>query len=82
MQTLAQRKEIILAQMKQAELYAAYWMNSATNGHTTIRKMYHGVDGQLFTPDELRDDAMRTAFNHIQRFNDLIDALHQIHEQE
>lgn len=84
MATIAQRKEIILAQMRQAELYAAYWMNSATNGHATIRTMYHGgiAAGQLFTPDELRDEAMRTAMNHIQRFNDLIDGLHEIHEQE
>ena len=84
MKTTAQRKEIILAQMKQAELYAAYWMHSATNGHATIRTMYHGgiAAGQLFTPDELRNEAMQTAMNHIHRFNDLIDGLHEIHEQE
>lgn len=82
MQTLAQRKEIILAEMKQAEMYAAYWMHSATNGHAAIRKIYHGLYGQLFTPDELRDDAMQTAKNHIERFNRLIETLHDIHSQE
>lgn len=82
MQTLAQRKEIILAQMKQAEMYAAFWMHSATNGHATIRTMYHGIGGAPYTPDELRDEAMLTSLNHIHRHADLVDALHQIHEQE
>jgi hypothetical protein len=81
MQTLAQRKEIILAQMKQAEMYAAYWMHSATNGHASIRKLYHG-DGTLYTADELRDEAMQTSLRHIHRMHDLIDGLHDLHDQE
>ena len=81
MKTISQQKEIILAQMKQAELQANWWMNSATNGHTTSRKIYRG-DGHLLSPEELRDDAMQTAGRHIKRHSDLIEALHQIHSNE
>ena len=81
MPTLAQRKEIILAQIKTAEAYAAYWMHSATNGYAATRKIYHG-DGTLYTENELRDEAMQTSLRHIDRMHDLIDGLHQIHEQE
>jgi len=81
MQTNAQRKEIVLAQMKAAEMYANYWMHSATNGHAATRKIYDGF-GSMCNADELRNDAMETSLRHIQRFNDLIETLHEIHENE
>ena len=81
MATIAQRKEIILAQIKAAEVYAAYWMHSATNGYATTRKLYHG-NGILYTADELRDEAMATSLRHIHRMHDLIDGLHDLHNQE
>lgn len=71
-------KEHLIARMKQCELYANYWMHSASNGTCLNRKLYHLNELREevpFTPDELRQDAMRTALNHIQNFNQAMDDL-------
>lgn len=71
-------KEHLIARMKQCELYANYWMHSATNGTCLNRKMYQFLDGggeRAYSPDELRQDAMRTALTHIQNFNQAMDDL-------
>lgn len=70
-------KEHLIARMKQCELYANYWMHSASNGTCLNRTLYKYVDRDqvLLTPDELRQEAMRTALSHIQNFNQAMDDL-------
>lgn len=70
-------KEHLIARMKQCELYANYWMQSATNGTCLNRTIYKYVDNERvrLTPDELRQEAMSTAMTHIQNFNDAMDDL-------
>lgn len=72
-------KEHLLARMKQCELYANYWMHSATNGTCLNRTMYRYDDATkeqvLLTPDELRQEAMKTSLRHIQNFNQAMDDL-------
>ncbi len=57
------------ASMKMSELYAMYWMAMATTGCTCRRKVSACTDdGQktrLLTPEELTDDALTQATNHI-----------------
>jgi predicted 3-demethylubiquinone-9 3-methyltransferase (glyoxalase superfamily) len=65
-------------QIKQAELYAQYWMMLAANPAADKRIIYrtdkHGVKWQ-FTQEELQQEAAQTALRHIQRLNDLIEKL-------
>jgi len=71
-------KEHLIARMKQCELYANYWMHSATNGtclNRTIYKYNDAGEQVLLTPDELRQDAMRTSQRHIENFNQAMDDL-------
>jgi hypothetical protein len=52
--------------MKFHELQAIWWMHAASNGHAATRVIRHGgSDGALFTPEEHRDDAMKTAQRHM-----------------
>jgi hypothetical protein len=53
-------------QLKFHELQALWWMHSATNGHAArdTRDVTRG-DGTRHTPEELRDDAMKTSQRHI-----------------
>jgi|GEM_PF-6778586 hypothetical protein len=72
-------KEHLIARMKQCELYANYWMHSATNGTGLYRTIYH--DGVKMTPDELRQNAMDTALTHIQNFNEAMDDLMELDDK-
>lgn len=55
--------------MRFHEMQAYWWTNSASNGHTKKRKLYHGgLNGPEFTDQEKVDDAMQTAQNHIRLF--------------
>lgn len=68
----------LINRMKQCELYALYWMNSANNGTCLSRKVFKYNDqGQNvpLTDEELRQDAMQTALNHIGNFGDAMDQL-------
>lgn len=51
-------------QMKQHELYVHYWLAMATTGATTNRNVTDG-HGRPLTDDELIQDALDTALDHI-----------------
>lgn len=57
-------REFILAQMKQSELYALWWIAAASNG-TAAQRMI-SQDGVYLTKEQLEKDAMDTAKRHIQ----------------
>jgi len=61
------------ARLKFHEMQANWWMHSATNGHAATRKMYHGIssDDRPFTPEELRDDAMKISKRHMDLYLEL-----------
>ena len=65
--------------VKRAELqfqtslaWANWWVHAASNGHAAMREVVRG-DGHKMTPDELRDQAMNTAKNHIHRAQECAD---------
>lgn len=69
-------KEILQAQMKQAELYALWWIAAASNGTAAQRMISvadedNGGKKRYLTKEELIKDAMDTAKRHIERFNSL-----------
>ena len=69
--TPEQQKEFINGRLKFHELQALWWMNSATNGHATIRHIMTG-DHKL-NADELRDEAMQTSNRHIHMYMEIVD---------
>lgn len=68
--------ELIKAKMKYHELQAIWWINSASNGHTLSRKLYHGIlGGREFTDAEKVSDAMETAQRHLVEYDKYYDKL-------
>jgi len=68
--------ELIKAQMKFHELQAIWWINSASNGHTLSRRLYHGgINLVEFTDAEKVSDAMDTAQRHLTAYSELYDKL-------
>lgn len=72
----------IQAQMKQAELYAQYWIASATTGATCSRKLFHGINGPEFTDVEKKAEALETALRHISRHCDLSNKMLELMNQD
>jgi hypothetical protein len=54
-------------------LYAQWHMHSASNGHCETRTVMTGADNRLLSPEELRDDAMKTSMRHIEIINEIIE---------
>jgi len=54
-------------QMEYHKMQANWWTHAASNGHSNKRKIKDG-NGRLYTDDELRDDAMSIAQNHMKIF--------------
>jgi len=61
-------------QIQKHSLYALWHMTSAITGHCNARTVRTGEDNHLLTPDELRDDAMKTAKRHIELIDEIIGA--------
>ena len=68
-------------QMTYHELQAMWWMHSASNGHCEIRNVTNLGTNKKLTSDQLRDDAMRTAQNHMKIFNDYIEFKQDLEEK-
>ena len=57
--------------LKYCEMQAAWWIASATTGHTLKRKISVGIEGggmRDLTDQEKIDDAVATAQTHIHRY--------------
>jgi hypothetical protein len=56
---------------KHCEMQANWWMAYALTGACKNRKVHHGsFDGPLFTAEELVQDALDAAQNHIRLFRE------------
>lgn len=63
--------ERIDSMIKQAELYAHWWMARATSGDIKQDSIYDGFDGEELTDERKISEAMKTAKTHIQKIEEL-----------
>ena len=68
-----------------SKLYVNYWLASASNGHSTRRKIYKGghpdFGGKLLSEGELVDDAMHTAKRHIDNIREISENIISLKKQ-
>lgn len=64
--------ERIDGQLKQAELYALWWMARVTSGEIKEESLFDG-EGNKISDEKKIQDAIRTANTHIKRIEDLVE---------
>lgn len=68
------RIDVLKAQLSTSQAYVEYWLTRVNTGAYKGRVATHG-DGTPFTEDELRNDELGSALNHLRRMNDLADSI-------
>ncbi len=64
--------------LERSKLYAQYWMAMATTGVATKRTVSTG--NHRFTPEELKEDSLNTALNHIHNMEEAANKIAMIIE--